>query len=57
VTLLRLINEAQKGTDRIDCFLDAADADGEVRIGDQDRRFSLQERGAEPPERWSMTWM
>jgi hypothetical protein len=50
VTLLRVINEAQRGHDRIDVFLAEADDDGEVRIGDQDRRFSLQERGAEPPE-------
>jgi hypothetical protein len=47
VTLLRVINEAQKGTDRIDCFLGANVKD---RTADQDRKFSLHERGAEAPE-------
>jgi len=52
VTLLRIVNEAQKGTDRIDCFLlsDDDDGDGEIRLASKDRLFTRQERRAEPPE-------
>jgi hypothetical protein len=49
VTLLRVINETRKGTDRIDCFLVDDDDDDEIRLA-SDRLFSLQERGPEPPE-------
>jgi hypothetical protein len=51
VTLLRIVNEPQKGTDRIDCFLlsDDDDGDGEIRLASKNRLFRGQERGAERP--------
>jgi hypothetical protein len=49
VRLLRAINSARRGTDRIGCVL-LDDGEDDARLLSKGRLFTLQEHGAEPPE-------